>query len=165
MFIRAWFYWGVFYLPVHPSTSLSVYVNLTMSAVHLCWIWTASAECFLFVFLSSGLELIPLSLPALWSHIIPNTVKSAKCAPRVNANQIHGPVYCTHHFTVSLNPIIALGLSFSLTHSFIYSFIHSSDRAINRSKDRPCFTVYCCSTRFCWIFSKGPVLYSFFLKA
>lgn len=125
MFIRAWFYWGFFfYLPVHPSTSLSVYVNLTMSAVHLCWIWTASAECFLFVFLSSGLERIPLSLPALWSHIIPNTVKSAKRAPRVNANQIHGPVYSTHHFTVSLNPITALGLSFSLTHSFIYSFIH-----------------------------------------
>lgn len=125
MFIRAWFYWGGFSTCLFIHLPLCLCMSISLCPLCLCAEFGQHLQSFfLFVFLSSGLERIPLSLPALWSHIIPNTVKSAKRAPRVNANQIHGPVYSTHHFTVSLNPITALGLSFSLTHSFIYSFIH-----------------------------------------
>lgn len=121
-----------FYLSVHPSTPLSFDVSLTTSAVRLCRIWTASADCVLFVCLFSGSDRIPLSLPALWSHIIPNTVKSAKHKPRVNANQIRGPLYCIRHPAVSLNPPLLVSHSLSL-----YFFIHSPKCGVNWAKASP----------------------------
>lgn len=121
-----------FYLSVHPSTPLSFDVSLTTSAVRLCRIWTASADCVLFVCLFSGSDRIPLSLPALWSHIIPNTVKSAKHKPRVNANQIHGPLYCIRHPAVSLTPPFLVSHSLSLDF-----FIHSPKCGVNRAKAGP----------------------------
>lgn len=84
------------------------------------------------VCLFSGSDCIPLSLPALWSHIIPNTVKSAKHKPRVNANQIRGPLYCICHPAVSLNP------PFLVSHSLpLYFFIHSPKCGVNRAKAGP----------------------------
>lgn len=89
----------LFFLPVCsficPSVCISV--NLTVCSVHLCWIWTASAECFLcrvcFPLLWLGkCSSVWIWVPALWSQIIPNTVKSAKHAPKVDTNHLHDPV-------------------------------------------------------------------------
>lgn len=89
----------LFFLPVCSfiCPSVCVSVNLTVCSVHLCWIWTASAECFLcevcFPLLWLGkYSSVWIWVPALWSQIILNTVKSAKHAPRVDANHRHDPV-------------------------------------------------------------------------
>lgn len=85
--------------------SVGVSVNLAVCSVHLCWVWTASAECFLckvcFPLLWLGkYSSVWIWVPALWGLIIPNTVKSAKHAPRVDANQIYDPVQHTLFYSL-----------------------------------------------------------------
>lgn len=111
-----------FCLSVHSSALLSAYLSISLCVLCVCAEFgqhLQSVFCARFVFLSSGVESIPLSeskCQALWSLIIPNTVKSAKHAPRVDANQLQA-------------------------HSVIYSPTHSSGRTIKRAKELPYVTV------------------------
>lgn len=149
-------FWFFFHLSLHPSTLLSVCVNLAPSAVLLCCIWTENCRVFFCLFSSSLARNIFVCLCQLCEATLSQILWNQQNT-RQGLMQIKFIALCIAHIILQcLNPITSLGSSFSLTHSFSYSFIHSSDCTINRATDWPCFTVYCY-----WILSKRPVLYCF----
>lgn len=119
-----------FCLSVHSSGPLSAYLSISLCPRCICAEFgqhLQSVFCARFVFLSSGMESIPLSerecqlCEAKLSQILWNQLNVHRGLMQIKSM----PLCSTRHFIVSWNPITILGsLSLSLTRSFIYSFIH-----------------------------------------